>query len=116
MHIYSLELQKFLGKIENFDGEITKIKVSKDDRLIGICTTIGKVYICSIEKLACIKEIFRIQESANDIFFTEDNKFFIVLASDSKSSELYFFALNGFVLLTSIVFHKQCLEKKEACV
>ena len=115
VHIYSLELQKFLGKIENFDGEITKIKVSKDDRLIGICTKIGKVYICSIEKLACIKEIFRIQESANDIFFTEDNKFFIVLASDSKSSELYFFALNGFVLLTSIVFHKQCLAFTLIC-
>lgn len=109
LYFYELGKGKKIGRLEGLEGDISRIRISRDDRFVGVTTRIGKVYIISIDKKAVVKELSLDREWTSDLYFTQDTKYLIVSASDANGSELYFYFLAGFSLLTKISSLSQCL-------
>lgn len=101
--IYDLFQGKNIGKMQGFSSEGYKIKVSLDDRLLAMTTLNEGVYIWSIEKQTILYQLKVKDYNCIDLLFTQDNKYLLVLANNMNGSKIFFYSLQGFQLITSIV-------------
>ena len=108
MYLYDLGTQKNIGKMGEVQGDMSRMHISQDDRLVALSTRQGFVYIFSIEKQACIHVIRVKLLLGSDLYFTMDNRYLVVSTFDMNGSELCFYALDGFNLVASIGSPKQC--------
>lgn len=108
--IYNLITGTNLGKMEGFQSDGAKIKVSIDDRLLALSTLEQGVYIWSIEKKSLLHNLKVPNSKCSEIFFTQDNKTLIVQSYNVDGSDFYFFSLQGFQLITVIHSDQQSLS------
>ena len=93
--------------MDGFKGTPSRMRVSRDDCYLVIVTRDSILSVWSIEKQACIKEIKLEKPLGSDLYFTLDNKYLLVSGFDMNGGAIFFFALNGFYLITSITSSKQ---------
>ncbi|OMJ92789.1 hypothetical protein SteCoe_4425 [Stentor coeruleus] len=110
IHIYSINDGKKIGKIEWPDKEASRVRISPDDRLLALSTIYEKVYIWNIEQRSCIYTFTITECRCSDIAFTQDNKYFLIINCENESSQLLFYTLEGFCLMSTMTISNMCLS------
>lgn len=110
IYIYSINDGRKLGKMEWSGKEASRVRISPNDRLLALSTIYENVYIWNIELKTCIYTFSMLNYRCSDLTFTQDNKYLLLINYENESSQLSFYTLEGFYLISSMTIFNMCLS------
>lgn len=110
LFLYDLRVGEKIGKMEWPKNDACRVRISFDDRLVALTTVSSEVYVWNISRQNCVFKVNAEKYKCSDVNFTQDNKYLLILSHDHEGSELRFYTLNGFYLITTMAISDTCLS------